>query len=352
MARTTETYAAQRDRDYTLRTRQLLTELPSFCEEFFMGISDRTSAITRYEYAVDLRIFFKYLANVRDDGKGLSPAGYTLKDLNAVTLDDLERYFSYVSLYEDDNGNPVKNRERAKARKVASLRSLFKYFYKKQKITSNPASLLDTPKLHEKPIIRLEANEVADLLDTVDSGSTLTEREKAFHKKTRRRDAAILTLFLGTGIRVSELVGLNVDDFDFSINGFKVTRKGGSQVILYFSDEVAETLSEYLEQRNTVTPMAGHEKALFLSLQKKRMTVRAVENLVKKYCSSAVPLKKITPHKLRSTYGTMLYQETGDIYVVADVLGHKDVNTTRKHYAAQTDERRRQAARVVKLRED
>jgi len=352
MARATDSYAAQRDRAYTLRTRQLLKELPPFCEEFFMGIADRTSALTRYEYAVDLRIFFKYLASVRDNGKGLSPADYTIEDLGAVTLDDLERYFSYVTLYEDDDGNPVKNHERAKARKVASLRSLFKYFYKKQKIKSNPASLLDTPKLHEKPIIRLEANEVADLLDLVDSGTALSDRERAFHKKTRRRDAAILTLFLGTGIRVSELVGLNVDDFDFSINGFKVTRKGGSQVILYFSDEVAEVVLDYLQERNAVTPLPGHEKALFLSLQKKRMTVRAVENLVKKYCSSAVPLKKITPHKLRSTYGTMLYQETGDIYVVADVLGHKDVNTTRKHYAAQTDERRRQAARVVRLRED
>ncbi|MGI6151625.1 MAG: tyrosine-type recombinase/integrase [Christensenellales bacterium] len=352
MARASENYAAQRDREYTLRTRKLMTELPPFCEEFFMGIADRTSAMTRYEYASDLRIFFKYLANVRDDEKGLSPIDYTLADLDAITLDDLERYISYVSLYEDENGNPVKNQERAKARKVSSLRSLFKYFYKKQKIANNPASLLDTPKLHEKPIIRLEANEVADLLDSVDSGASLSDREKAFHKKTRRRDVAILTLFLGTGIRVSELVGLNIDDFDFSINGFKVTRKGGNQVILYFSDEVAESLLHYIEERNAITTLPGHEKALFLSLQKKRMTVRAVENLVKKYCSSAVPLKKITPHKLRSTYGTMLYQETGDIYIVADVLGHKDVNTTKKHYAAQTDERRRQAARAVKLRED
>jgi len=352
MARATESYAAQRDRDYTLRTRQLMTELPPFCEEFFMGIADRTSAMTRYEYAIDLRIFFRYLANVRDDGKGVSPAGYALKDLDEISLDDLERYISYVSLYEDEEGNPVKNRERAKARKIASLRSLFKYFYKKQKISNNPASLLDTPKLHEKPIIRLEADEVADLLDSVDSGAALSEREKAFHKKTRLRDAAILTLFLGTGIRVSELVGLNMDDFDFSVNGFKVSRKGGSQVILYFSDEVAAALSDYFEERNAITAAPGNEKALFLSLQKKRLTVRAVENLVKKYCSSAVPLKKISPHKLRSTYGTMLYQETGDIYVVADVLGHKDVNTTKKHYAAQTDERRRQAARAVKLRED
>lgn len=82
------------------------------------------------------------------------------------------------------------------------------------------------------------------------------------------------------------------------------------------------------------------------------MNVRSVENLVKKYAKIVTPLKKITPHKLRSTYGTALYQETGDIYLVADVLGHKDVNTTKKHYAALDDARRRQAAKAVRLRED
>ena len=98
--------------------------------------------------------------------------------------------------------------------------------------------------------------------------------------------------------------------------------------------------------------LPGSENALFLSMQRKRITARAVENLVKKYARIASPLKKITPHKLRSTYGTMLYQESGDIYLVADVLGHKDVNTTRKHYAAIQEERRRQATKYIKLRED
>ena len=92
--------------------------------------------------------------------------------------------------------------------------------------------------------------------------------------------------------------------------------------------------------------------AFFLSLQNKRITVRAVENLVKKYAKNVTTIKKITPHKLRSTFGTNLYQETGDIYLVADVLGHKDVNTTRKHYAAMKDEHKRKAAKAVKLRED
>jgi site-specific recombinase XerD len=91
-------------------------------------------------------------------------------------------------------------------------------------------------------------------------------------------------------------------------NGFRVTRKGGKVAVLYFSNDVKSTLLSYLEQRETILPVTGHESALFLSLQKKRITARAVENLVEKYAGIAVPLKKITPHKLRSTYGTALYK--------------------------------------------
>ena len=159
----------------------------------------------------------------------------------------------------------------------------------------------------------------------------------------------MLSLFLGTGIRISECVGINVTDVDFDNNSFKVTRKGGNQVILYFSDEVKSTLLDWLKDRNIL--MEGlNETALFVSLQKKRISTRAVENLVKKYSQIASPLKKISPHKLRSTYGTNLYRETGDIYVVAEVLGHKDVNTTKRHYAAMSEDIRRSVANKVKLR--
>ena len=207
------------------------------------------------------------------------------------------------------------------------------------------------PKIHEKAIIRLDVDEVAQLLDEVESGENLTSRQQMYHQRTKTRDLALLTLLLGTGIRVSECVGLDLDDVDFKNNGIKVHRKGGAEVIVYFGDEVMEALADYMEERNGITPVEGHTNALFLSLQNKRITVRAVENLVKKYSKLVTNVKKITPHKLRSTYGTTLYQETGDIYLVADVLGHKDVNTTRKHYAALEEDRRRRAGRVVKLRD-
>ena len=235
---------------------------------------------------------------------------------------------------------------------MSALRSFYGYFFKHQIISKNPTLLVDMPKQHEKAIVRLDTDEVAMLLDYVDhGGDNLTGQRKAYYEKTKNRDLAILTLLLGTGIRVSECVGLDIQDVDFKNNGVKVTRKGGNEMVVYFGEEVENALKTYLyTTRKSVVPLPGHENALFLSTQRKRMGVQAVENMVKKYAKEVTPNKKITPHKLRSTYGTSLYKETGDIYLVADVLGHKDVNTTRKHYAAIDENRRRQAAGAVKLR--
>ena len=193
---------------------------------------------------------------------------------------------------------------------------------------------------------------MADLLDCVEDGDGLNPRQLQYHSATKLRDLAILTLFLGTGIRISELIGIDLSDVDLENNAFLVTRKGGKEDILNFGDEVHHAFEDYYGWREKQTPLPGHEQALFLSLQMRRITARAVENLVKKYTKISTPLKTISPHKLRSTYGTMLYHETEDIYLVADVLGHKDVNTTKKHYAAASEEHKRIAAKKIKLRDD
>ena len=193
-------------------------------------------------------------------------------------------------------------------------------------------------------------NEVVDILNEAERGDNMSGHMKIYHQNTNLRDVALLSLFLGTGIRISELVGLNVDDVDFSSNAFIVTRKGGNRTILYFPEEVADSLYAYVRQRESSNRIPKEEKALFLSLRNKRISVRAVENIVKKYASIVTPLKHITPHKLRSTFGTNLYRETGDIYQVADTLGHKDVNTTKRHYAAISEDNRRKSAKVIKLR--
>ena len=336
------------------KLREIMTTLPPFCRQFFRGVENIYGSRTKIAYAYDLRIFFDYLHHNHPYGKTMDILDYPLEILDKVKREDIEDYLEYLSLYSkecDEVETDVTNEERGKSRKLASLRSFYNYFYRNEMIQTNPASLVSMPKLHSKEIIRLEPNEVAQLLDQVEAGTKLTEKQAAYHAKTKIRDLALLTLLLGTGIRVSECVGLNIYDVDFDNMGIKVRRKGGYEDIVYFGEEVEKALSDYLDQREHIIPVSGHEDALFLSIQNKRLTVRSVENLVKKYSSLVTSLKKITPHKLRSTYGTNLYQETGDIYLVADVLGHKDVNTTRKHYAAMQDYNKRKAAKTVKLRE-
>ena len=346
------TYAEERAKELQMLTRAALRELPDVCFDFINAIDSTTQPLTRYAYVSDLKLFFGFLVSELPKFADKTIQSLDVQDLSRVSSRDIYMYLDFLGLYIK-NDVEFSNQDLGKMRKLSSLRSFYKFMYKNGYIESDPAALVDMPKRHSKPIIRLEIDEVAHMLDLVESGDMLSERQKKYNDHTRKRDLAILTLFLGTGIRVSELVGINIDDLDFSINGFLVTRKGGSQAILYFPDEVAQVLKDYLKLRKEITPQPGHEDALFLSLQNKRISVRAVQLMVKKYASLAAPLKKhLSPHKLRSTFGTNLYHETGDIYLVADVLGHSDVNTTRRHYAAMSDDRRRMAARKVHLRTD
>lgn len=343
-------YHEEQNKLNTVKMRNVLSELPAFCKQFFRGIENNTSSRTRLAYAYDLRVFFEYMQKSNPCCSKMEIKDFPLSVLESITREDIEEYLEYISYYHKDS-REITNEERGKSRKLASLRSFYNYFYQTEQIEKNPAILIPMPKLHQKEIVRLDTDEVAILLDQVEDGTNLTKSQKKYHEKTKTRDTALLTLLLGTGIRVSECVGLDMEDVDFKNNGIKIRRKGGYETVVYFGKEVEQALLEYIEQRKHTLPLSGHEHALFLSMQNRRITVRAVENLVKKYASNVTTLKKITPHKLRSTYGTSLYRETGDIYLVADVLGHKDVNTTRKHYAALEDERKRKAANAVKLRE-
>ena len=269
-----------------------------------------------------------------------------LKDLEKLDSNDIEYFLSYLSHYEI-NGKTERCTASGKARKLSTVRAFYKYFFNKNQIAANIPSKVLMPKIHEKEIIRLESNdkvdEIGDILYAVESGSGLTKKQLLFHESTGLRDTAIITLFLGTGIRISELVGINVEDVDFNTNSFVVTRKGGNRAVLYFNEQVKNALKEYLFTRFKDDDQKK-DAPLFLSLQGKRISVRTVQELVKKYAKIVSPLKKITPHKLRSTFGTNLYKQTGDIYVVADCLGHKDVNTTKKHYAAITEDIRKKAS--------
>ncbi len=365
-ARPTNSFHEQKNTSNLLRIREISSDMPAWFLDFLRSTENRLSSLTRLYYCYDLRLFLEYLIAENKDFSGLKLYELSPEKLAGLTVRDFEIYLDYLGFYiklldkssefsgqtseGDKNIAEIarQNAERGKARKLASLRTIFKYLYKNQLISSNPTGLLTSVKIHEKAIIRLSGEEANQLIETVRSGEGLSERQKKYQRKTMLRDIAMLTLFLTTGIRISELVGLNVRDVNLKSRSFIVTRKGGNQSILYFGEETRRALTDYIEERKGKGDFSD-TSPLFLSLQNKRITARAVENLVEKYARVAVPLKKITPHKLRSTYGTLLYENTGDIYLVADVLGHKDVNTTRRHYAAMSEEHRKLAAGVVKF---
>ena len=297
--------AAQNAR--TRRLRELLRELPDVCSDYFIAIEQQTSALTRLSYAYDLKLFFQYLSEELPRFGGKPIAEFTIEDIRSVTKRDLERYAQYLTLYVKNETEPdgevasreITNHEYGIKRKYASLRAFYKYLFADGLIDSNVAALVPLPKMHEHAIIRLDVDEVERILDVAESGDALPRSYKKYHNITKKRDLAMLSLFLGTGIRISECVGLNIDDFDFEQNAFVITRKGGKEVILYLSDEVAGTLKDYLEERKKIEALPGHENAFFLSIQRRRITQRAVENMVKKYASIAAPLKKRSARLIR-----------------------------------------------------
>lgn len=340
-------YREEHNKKLKLKIQKLTEEMPDFAKLFFRNMENKNASVnTIASYAYDIRLFFSFL---------MASAGFRGKDLHTLPVEsldllqpeDIEEYISHLSIYSDRDGNTRTNEECGKARKVASLRSFYNYYYKKGMIKTNPAILIDTPTLHTKEIIRMDKDEVADLLSCVRSGSGLTVSQLKYYEKTRLRDIALLTTLLGTGLRVSECVGLDLDDIDFKNGCLHVIRKGGNEAKVYFGIEVEEALMEYIEdERSMLQPKDSDTTALFLSLQQTRITVRSVEALVKKYARAAGISKHITPHKCRSTYGTNLYSETGDIYLVANALGHSSVETTKKHYAAMEEQRQRKAAKA------
>lgn len=345
-----QTYYQSTSNQNTVKLRELLKTMPSFCRDYFRGIEPTTTAKTRIGYGYDIRTFFRFLMSENPSFKNAQMTDIRLSDLDQLQPVDIEEYLEYLKYYTYD-GQVFTNDERGIKRKFASLRSFFLYYQKRDLLRHNPTVVVDMPKLHDREIIRLDADEVSDLLELVEHGGDhLTGMKKVYYEKNKQRNIAIFTLFLGTGIRVSECVGLDIEDVDFKNNRIRIIRKGGKEEYVYFGEEVANALKSYItEERVHVKPREGHEHALFYSIQKRRISVQAIENLVNEYTSQITSFKHITPHKLRSTYGTALYQQTGDIYLVAEVLGHNDVNTTRKHYAAMDDEQKRSAADAVTL---
>lgn len=343
-----------------LKTR--LSELPDFFYNFVQRYIKNTTAInTKIAYCKDAKIFFEFLQTLPKFRNVNNLQDFTVSHINQLEKLDLEDYLLYLEDYNityksrtgKDISLNIQNDNHGKMRKLSSLRSLFDYLFSSELIDKDISKLVRMPKIRDQIKSKLSVDEVVIFLDAIDKGLGMTKKEKAFHESTKVRDVAIATTLLGTGIRVSELVNLNISDINFKENHFKVTRKGQNEEIIFCNDEVIKALSTYYEERKLINGLdAEQENAFFLSSQKRRIDEKSVRNMIKKYTKRCGIIKNITPHALRRTFGTNLYNEVGDVYLVAELLGHKSVETTKKHYAELNVERKRKALKNYKLRDE
>lgn len=337
-------FTDEQNKNNLQKTKKIISELPSYVSDYFVARRSNTSTKTGLSYAYDIRNFFIWLQANVSELSGMKLREIPLEKLSMVTARDIEEYIYFL---QTDSENI--NHAAGITRKLCTLSAFFKYLYKNDLLPNNPCDKVMRPKAtKDTRIIKMSSNEVKAFLNAIERGSEAFSPHQAnYLKKTRTRDLAIATTLLGTGIRVSECVGLDIGDIDFTNKRITVTRKGGKIQNVPISDEVAEALNSYLLERKKI---AVETDALFLSSKQNRISVGAVENLVNKYAEAVGTAYRITPHKLRKTYGTTLYNETGDIYLVASALGHEDINTTKEHYAQQDERRLQEARNTVKLR--
>lgn len=342
---------------YTAKLRVLMGQLPYYCKYFFDAKAHSFEVRSRWAYAMDLKVFFEFIKQSFPEYSDIPIKEIPPQALDTLSSHDIDAYLEFLKDYKA-GGQYRANSDSGQIRKLASLKTFFKYLSKEDIISRNPAALVDSPKMHGKDVIALTPDEKAKLLHVIDTGDGMSEHQKKIHKFCRERDKAMVMLMLGTGIRVSELVGLDISDIDFDNRIAHVIRKGGSKDHVYFSEQVKDALYAYYRPgmsfkgtRASFNP-DDNETALFISRKKGRLTVRAVQKILQTYSKVAFGIDVLTkelnlevsPHKLRKTYGTELYQKKEDIQLVADTLGHKNVNTTSKHYIAKKEEHKKLAA--------
>ena len=341
-------YRKEQARAYGQKLDAICQNLPSYMVSYLNAKASNCRISTRIEYASDLALFLEFVRERNPLAKDTEARDIPLELLEQMTFEDINEFQAYLDHGTRDDGHAYANREAAKARRMSSLRSFFKYECSHNYISHDPTVGAEKIRLRkDKMIERLGTDEVYKLLDVVENSKLSSSKQKTFCEKNKLRDTAILTLLLNTGIRVSELVGLDVRDIDFDEMAIYVVRKGGKTDRVFFNDAVKAALTNYLESERPAFVSSPNEKALFLSGRRQRMQVRSIQKMLEKYGREALPMRhSVSPHKMRKTYGTALYDQTGDIKLVADVLGHESVDTTARHYIDDKTEHKRRAATI------
>lgn len=318
--------------------------LPRFMRGFFGYLRGNVLPMTRLAYLRDIRFFCQYLIQETDLTQAEEIGAISLEEFNRLKGTDINLFLDYCRRYKVETEKNImiyENNKRSLARKKSSLSVLFKFLYRDELMTKNITDSFDpirVPKPGEREIKALQDDEVMVMLDSVESGDGLTEKERQFWEKTKKRDKAILILFLTYGLRLSELQQLNVSSFNFSRDEFIVYRKRGKESVMPLNRSVRKVLDEYLHQeRPSADSLSESEKdALFLSLQGRRMTERQIRELVKKYTSIGLQTSRksgYSPHKLRATAATSLIGRGNSIFDVQALLDHEQVTTTQLYAA-------------------
>ncbi|WFD12040.1 tyrosine-type recombinase/integrase [Tepidibacter hydrothermalis] len=338
-------------------------QLPKYMKDFFVYLKSAVVSSTRLAYLEDILFFCKYLVNESDLTTSTSCTDISIDEFNNIKARDINLFLGdYCSRYykkTNKNTQVFENNNRSLARKKSSLSSLFKFLYRNEQINQNITdgfNPIKLPKPQPDAIKRLEIDEVAKMIDAVESGQGLTEKEKIYWKKTKLRDKAILILFITYGLRLSELRELNISSFNFTRGEFKIYRKRGKEALMPLNKTCESVVLDYIKSERTNSDYleVQYKDALFLSLQNKRMTLKAIRELVIKYTSIAMGIPRgsgYSPHKLRATSATSLIQYGFSIYDVQNLLDHDNVTTTQL-YAAHKKNVKREIVKNFEWLED
>jgi site-specific recombinase XerD len=334
---------------------RLLSDLPPLCRELIVYKKHTSALSTLISYCYDMTTFFKFYLK-HENAKVTSMQDITYRTIESIPVTVFVEYQSYLECSNDPNDWHQESKKGIH-RKFAGLRNLYKYHYKMGNIKFNPVNMVMLPKLTKDKAITVLTDEEINKLFAALSNQKIFKRgrQRTYKKLTRQRDLAIFTLLLNTGIRVGECVGLDFKDVDLIECSVTVIRKGGAMDKVFFNKNTRDVLKNYVKNErkavyeNKVTKASVLEQPFFYSIQGKRMSTDSIEKMVRDYTGKLFPYKHITPHKLRSTYGTALYRATGDIRLVGEVLGHDNINTTITYYAAFDDEKKKTAAKAVDL---